>query len=245
MKFKNSYINKTLRILSAYSKSLNKSYVLKTFEPGVENFGIILKGKSIEKLPLISKEFNDCFIVNNFDPEIEAIGEYLMNKNVVHFAGRQMTTPLRQENYKKLKIREIQLTKASVLWDRGYLYAIAHYHSLGLDTIFLPKEIISVSKKLFGPVFAKKFPNTGHLAIYYALKIIKPRNLWIAGLDFYQADYLVRRSYNTPIKAQREKMKQIKAVKVVQNWIKEFPDVNFNMATYFDGLEPQHNLNIL
>jgi len=234
-----------IKTLNFQSVFFNKIYTLNTFKPGIANFGIILKGKSIEKLPQIANEFSDCFIVNNFDPEIEAIGNYLLNKNVVHFASRQMTTPLQSENYKKLNIKEIQLTKSSVLNDRGYLYAISHYHSLGLRTVFLPKEIIRISKNLFGLVFKKKFGNTGLLAIYYVLTVIKPRNLWIVGLDFYQADYLVRRSYNTPIEAQREKMKQIKAVEVVQNWIKEFPNVNFNIATYFDGFEPQHNLNIL
>ena len=223
----------------------NKSYTLDAFKPGVENFGVILKGKSIEKLHNISDEFNDCFIVNNFDKEIAILGDCFLNKNIVHLANRMHTASLTPENYKKLNIKEIQLIKSGVWGDRGLLKAANHYQSLGLKTVFLPKNFLNISSNLFGSGFAKKFANTGLLAIYYALKIIKPKNLWIIGLEFYQIDYLERRPYHPPIEVLQDKMKRVNAVGVMQKWIEEYSNVNFNMLTYFDGFKLQPNLRLL
>jgi hypothetical protein len=124
--------------------------------------------------------------------------------------------------------------------------AIRHYQSLGLKTVFLPKDMINRSKDIYGAEFAKKFPNTGQLAMYYTIEIIKPKNLWVIGLDFYQADYLCRegRPHMATIELQRTKMKRMNAVKVVEDWITEHPEINFNIVTYYEGLKPQDNLKV-
>ena len=106
-------------------------------------------------------------------------------------------------------------------------------------------DILKVSSDLFGQEFAKKFANTGLLAIYYALKIIKPRNLWIIGLEFYQNDYLERRTYHPPIEVLQDKMKRVNAVGVANKWIKEHPNITFNILSYFNGFKPQRNLRLL
>lgn len=225
---------------------VEKPLELKTFEPGLENFGVILKGKSIEKLPKIYKEFDDCFIVNNFDKEIEIIGDCLLNKNIVHFTNRSFrTAPLKPENYNKLGIKEVQLYKNNALCDKRLLYIIYLYQSLGLRTVFLPKQLLNVSGSVFGTDFEKKFPSTGLLAIWYALEIIRPQNLWIVGLDFYQSDYLVRRHWNTPIEIMRAKMNRTNAPGAVNKWIKDYQHINFIIGTYFDGFEIKKNLTIL
>ena len=82
-----------IRDLFRVGKTLiSKPNALDTFDGNVENFGIILKGKSIEKLPEVSKSFNDCFIINNFDEEIKVIGDHLLGKNIVHFTNRSFKT---------------------------------------------------------------------------------------------------------------------------------------------------------
>ena len=43
----------------------------------------------------------------------------------------------------------------------------------------------------------KDFTNAGILALCYTLDVIKPKNLWICGLDFYSKDYIFRRSSNS------------------------------------------------
>jgi len=41
------------------------------FPKNLKNFGIILKGSSVSRLPQISNKFNHCFMVNNFDRNID------------------------------------------------------------------------------------------------------------------------------------------------------------------------------
>jgi len=214
------------------------------FQENIEHFGVILKGKSIEKIDEVYGNYDDCFIVNNFDKEMELLERYLINKNTVHFVNRLMTAPLTPSNYRKLGITDIQLTKVSAKGDDGLKRAIMHYKSLGLRTHFLPQGLLRFNRD-FGPEYANKHPNTGILAICYALDILRPKNLWIVGLDFYQADYLVRRPHQTPIEGQRAKMKRTDLSDVFVNILKRYPDVNVSIVTYYDGFPELENLNIL
>ena len=171
--------------------------------------------------------------------EIEA------GKNIVHLSNRSFrTAPLKDINYKRFGIKEIQFYKNSILWDKRSLYIIYLYNLLGLSTVFLPNMLLKNSGSIFGSEFEKKFPSTGLLAIYYALEIIKPKNLYIVGLDFYQSDYLIRREWNTPIEIMQKKMSKADCSGVVNNWIKNYQKVNFIFGTYFDGFKPQKNLKI-
>ena len=43
-----------------------KRYLLNSFKPGIENFAVILKGKSIERISEVYENYNECFLVNNF-----------------------------------------------------------------------------------------------------------------------------------------------------------------------------------
>ncbi|RLC61194.1 MAG: hypothetical protein DRI01_08880 [Chloroflexi bacterium] len=214
------------------------------FPENIENFAVILKGKSIEKISQVYRNYNDCFIVNNFDKEIELLERYLVAKNTVHFVNRLMTAPLTPENYQKLGITDIQLSKVSDKGDKALKKAIKHYTSLGLKTHFLPERLLRFTSD-FGAEYAIKYPNTGILAVIYALDIIRPKNLWIVGLDFYQADYLARRPHQNPIELQREKMNRLGMDKVFINIVNRYPEVNVNMVTYYQGLPELKNLNIL
>jgi len=207
------------------------------FQKGIDNFGVLLKGKSIELLPVYTNQFDECFMVNNFDKEIDLLGDAFFRKRSVHFVNRLMTAPLKEENYQRFNIKEIQLPKVCATDDRNLKKSIRHYNSFGLKTFFLPEHLLQYNKDFsqFGDEYAKKYPNTGVLAVIYALEIIHPKNLWILGLDFYQSDYLVRRPHQNPIELQRAKMDRINLVEVMAKVFKRYPDININMVTYFNG----------
>ena len=52
------------------------------FNSGIENFGLIMKGSSLENIEKIHDKFDHCFLINNFDLEIEKYGKYLENKKL-------------------------------------------------------------------------------------------------------------------------------------------------------------------
>jgi len=262
MKFKNIYnLAKTrLSINQGFIEKdilLSKPNKLNTFNTNQNDFAVILKGGSIKELGKIYKNFTDCLIVNKFDEELDLIGKYLKDKNIVHLVNKSKTAILSKDNYQKYNINEILLYKDSTLKDYELFLKIYRMKAMGLKTVFLPKNLLEKSGDLFGKNghykinnkkynldFTKKFPSTGFLAIYYALKVIKPKNLWIIGLDFYQKDYLVRRSWNTPINVMQKKMEKINGHNIIETWISKFPNTIFNIHTYFDGFNQQKNLRL-
>ena len=262
MKIKNIFniINTRLSINQGFIEKdifLSKPNKLTTFNTNQNNFAVILKGGSIAQIDKIYKNFDDCLIVNKFDEELDLIGKYLKDKNIVHLVNKSKTAILSKDNYQKYNINEILLYKDSILKDYELLLKIYRMKAMGLKTVFLPKNLLEKSGDLFGKNghfkidnkkhkldFRKKFPNTGFLAIYYALKVIKPKNLWIIGLDFYQKDYLVRRNWNTPINVMQKKIEKINGYKTIENWIEKYSNTTFNIHTYFDGFNEQENLRL-
>lgn len=218
---------------------------LKTFDAEPDNFGILCKGRSIEKLGEIESHFQDCFLVNNFDPEIEKIGRFLENKRIVHCVNRLLTAPLKPLNYIKLNISEVLLSKSSLFWDRLLLRVFIHYKRLGLSPVFLPPKFLALSNELFGSEGLNKFPNTGLLALIYTLSVIRPKNLWIAGLDFYQQDYLIRRPHQDPLQKQQQRMDEIGAIDVFHRLVSKSHDTTFYMLSYYDGFKAFPNLRCL
>jgi hypothetical protein len=216
------------------------------FPADMDCFAVMLKGKSLEQLPKYADVFNDCFLVNNFDKEMELVGDALAGKKCAHFVNRLMTAPLRPENYKRLSITDVQLSRVSA-FDDGRLRrrVIRHYKSLGLATHFLPKRLLEFNKRDFGREYARKYPNTGVLAIIYALEMLRPKTLWIFGLDFYQSDYLVRRTHQYPIELQRRDMEQTNLVQVTANIFAQYSDVKVKMVSYYKGFPDVPNVEMV
>jgi len=237
-------INKA--ILLYHKISVKEKKECPYFSIGEKSFGIMLKGKSLECFPNYSKEFEKCFIVNNYDKEIIKIGEYLEGKKCVHFVNRLMTAPLDPENYKKYDIKDVQLTKISDFGDKTLKKANKYYLSLDLETHFLMKNMLKFNKYFdqFGSEYQLKAPNTGFLAIAYALELLRPKTLWVIGLDFYQSDYLVRRPHQSPIDIQRQKMDRINLVEITADLFQQYPETQINFVTYYEGFPNLPNVKI-
>lgn len=213
-------------------------------EKGIDSFGVMLKGKSLEQLPKYDKCFESCFLVNNFDKEIELVGDSLDGKKCIPFVNRKDTAYLRRENYKRLNIKYVQLPKVSDFADGRLRESRLYYESLGMETHFLPKKLLRFNKMDFGREYLKKYPNTGIVAIIYALEMIRPKVLWIAGLDYYQSDYLVRRPHANPIEIQQAKMNRTNLVEVTAKIFRRYPETQVNMISYYEGFPEVENLKI-
>ena len=207
------------------------------FPKNLNNFGVVLKGASVARLPQISDKFDHCYMVNNFDrntnnddSEYTLVAPLLKGKQIVHFVNRLDTAPLLPEHYEELGIEHIQFTKIEL---DGHLRKVKRlYDSYGLTCHFLPEELLGYNEYFEGTGnYTKKHPNTGVLAIIYAAHLLKPKNLWVAGLDFYQNDYLFRRPWIAPLEQQQEKMDRTDMVNHFIDVVKRNSDVNFKMIT--------------
>ena len=144
------------------------------FPKNLNNFGVVLKGASVARLPQISDKFDHCYMVNNFDrntnnddSEYTLVAPLLKGKQIAHFVNRLDTAPLLPQHYRELGIKHIQFTKVEL---DGHLRKVKRlYDSYGLTCHFLPEELLGYNEYFEGTGdYAKKHPNTGVLAIIYA-----------------------------------------------------------------------------
>ena len=127
-----------------------------------------------------------------------------------------------------------------------------YYESLGLTCHNLPEQALEYNDYFDDKFYLKpgdsnyktKHPNTGVLAVIYAASILKPKNLWVVGLDFYQSNYLFRRPWHNSFERQQLKMKNTNMVGHFMDIVKRNPDVNFKMVTYAE-LGEADNLEIM
>ena len=65
------------------------------FNSDIENFGVLLKGKSVKSVHDYHDNFDACFVVNNFERELLQFENILKEKEVAHFINRLPTAPMR------------------------------------------------------------------------------------------------------------------------------------------------------
>lgn len=212
------------------------------FPENPSSFGVLLKGSSLSQFPKYSEKFNHCFIVNDFKKEIEYIGNFLEGKKIVHFVNKSHHAPLRQSQYLYLNIDNIQIYQAFNFFEIGLLKAWLRYTVLRKKINWLPDNLLKFNKS-FGKEFIKKFPNTGILAVIYALEIIRPKELWIFGMDFYKTNYLFRRDYHTTLSPQIEKYEKLGLIEYVAELFKKYPSTRINLVTSYKEFPEVDNVN--
>ena len=217
------------------------------FDKNIENFGVIMKGKSLENLPKISENFESGFIINNFDLEFDKYSPFLRNKKIVHFVNKLFTAHMKFKNYKSLKIENIQMS-SNFFFSLRLIRVWWRYKIMGLKVYFMDKNFNNKSSyfnNFFEGKFKEKFPNAGVLALCYVLEVIKPKNLWICGLDFYSNDYIHRRAHQTPLELQQKKMKESNLPEITMKIFSLYPQTNIYLYSYHPSLDVPENVKLL
>jgi hypothetical protein len=91
-----------------------------------KNFGLLLKGASLDKLPRYKNYFDQCIVVSDYDDELRVIGDQLLGKKIIHFRNRTMAASLTKDNHIKYNISHVQLGQV-FRWNhfeliKSYLY---------------------------------------------------------------------------------------------------------------------------
>jgi hypothetical protein len=116
-----------------------------------------------------------------------------------------------------------------------------------LNVYFLPEKL-RIFNDRFGNEYKLKFPNTGILSIIYALEIIKPKVLWLFGLDFYARDYYVEQLKNPDSRAssvRNEKMERLDLVNYVCELFSEYPNTKIMLGTYYEDWPHVENIEFI
>ena len=206
------------------------------FSKNVDNFAVLLKGSSLEKIPKYYKNFDKCFIVSDYNDELKFVDRFLKGKEVVHFTNRSKQSSLSKENYNKLNIRHIQTGQVFRLNHFRLIQTYFHYRKMMLNLKIhpLPEKMLRF-QSAFGEEYRLKFPNTGILAIIYTLEIIRPKVLWVFGLDFYSKPYMVEQTQKTglSLNQQQFKLDRLNLPTFVLNLFKNYPETKIMMASHY------------
>lgn len=200
------------------------------------NIGILQRGKSLEKLSKIINNFDIAYIVNNFEGELKKFETFLKNKTIIHFCNSMGDAALKNNTYKKFNINEVVLSFTKQMIDenkRRNIKTIKGYYNPYVKKIsILPNEYTKI---------VKIFRNTGIGCIHYVSEVIKPDNIWIIGLDFYETNYMIK----PVMKYQKEKSKDIKMLENFMNIVKNNTDIKYNILSYSKRLKNMENLKII
>ena len=185
-----------------------------TLNSSNQNYAVLLGGKSLENYDKFIKDIDNIYLVNTFSKffESEKHLNQFKKKNIIHFVNKYGVCSLGRKFYKDLQIKDIQFSIPYDIFDIKLNKSFINYKLMGLNCRFLEKNLLLNNQRDFGQSFKNKFPNTGVLSIYYILSKIRPRNLIIAGLDFYENDYLYTVYDNYPLSKHLNKMKRLNLV---------------------------------
>jgi hypothetical protein len=218
------------------------------FSKEIDSFAVLLKGSSLDKLSQYHKEFNSCFIVSDYDDELIAIGKYLKEKDIAHFTNRSKQSSLSKTNYQEFNIKHIQTGQVFRLNHFRLMETYLHYKRMmiGLKVHSLPEGLLRFHNS-FGSEYALKFPNTGILSLIYTLEIVKPKVLWIFGLDFYSTPYMMKQSQGTvlSLEQQQSKLNRLNLPEYVSNLFQKYPETKIMMVSYYTKWPEINNMKII
>ena len=226
----------------------NTSNTCDYLTPRPDNFAVLLKGSSLEMMPQYIDKFNSCLIVSDYDDELKIVGKYLHGKQIVHFTNRSKQSSLSRKTYKRFNIKHVQTGQVFRFNHFRLMETFIHYKKMfvGLNIHPLPECLLKYHK-CFGEEYGLKFPNTGILSLIYTLEMIRPKTMWIFGLDFYSSKYMTEQTQGThlTIDNQAEKLARLGLQEFVFSLFEKFPETDIKVASYFKGWPEISNVSLL
>ena len=187
----------------------------------LENFGVLCKGKSILDLPEIEKKFNSCYIVNNFNNELFHFENIFKKKKIIHFVNRLRTAALKKNTYKYFKIHKIQMATPFNLFDKNFMKSYLTYKYFRLNVSTMSKDVLQKFHYTGNDDYKYKFPNTGIFSVLFASEILKVKNIYIIGLDFYTDDYLYKSKTTNPVEITHQRFLKLKITEFFLDYIEK------------------------
>jgi len=195
------------------------------------------------------------FLYGSKNTEYSLIKENLSGKSIAHFVNRLRTAPLTKKHYKELGIKNIQFSMSTP--DDQLKRMEKFYNRFGLETHYLPTRLLCYNEYFRGMKIRDRYyldpedpgptkhPNTGLLAIIYAAEILKPRTLWLVGLDLFFGDgpYLFKRPWAAD--SYKDRVDDLDLLGHFSYILQSNRDVQFNVVTQSTNLPTEPNINVI
>ena len=203
----------------------------------MKNFAILLRGQSLKKLDLIINRFDNCFIVNDFKVELSFCEKLIKGKHITHFVNSQKSASLYKKDYIRLNIKNIQFafTKKHLEnkhWKKKIRGIEKYYISIGFKPSYIPNKYYEEILRI---------RNTGVTSILYVSEIIKPKNIWLIGLDFYYSNYMIKKNSSHHL----NKSKDIDLYGSFIKIVKIHPNIQYHILSSYKKFPKLPNLNII
>jgi hypothetical protein len=165
--------------------------------------------------------------------------DQLKGKNVTHFLNADRRSYLGKGAYKRLGI-----TDGIIGWTRLHELPGKGKVSRGKNTVAAAVNKYSKALRMrhlpdFYYDFCWSMKSAGLLCLFYVSRELMPKDIWVLGMDFYVVDYLVQRA---------GKCRPVNTLDMARDFatiVNSYPDVTYNVKTYYKELPEFPNVRYL
>ena len=182
---------------------------------------ILGRGTSLKRLEVYQDiDDKNVAIVNNFNYELglDYIKDFLKGKSVTQFINRETMSFLKKEYYFDFNIDCILNVLRSEYNDSNIRKTLNRYQ---ISTNYLLNIMVEYSKDQKGG-----FPTTGILSIVYSSVVLKAKDVYIIGVDFYDTNY-----NNGRVSKDYQKQKGLVMKEFLTDHIRKTSEVNYVVCT--------------
>ena len=169
---------------------------------------VLCRGKSLAGINFLPDDLDLCIIVNRFghELEIQEVDSYLNGKEIHHIVTRtpgESDLMVQRKYYDKYKIKKvvqpytIHMKNPKDFHDgnnKYFKFIDDEFYFCGAEkpipAEWLGDNHIEYMDDYQRPKYPHHYPSCGNAAIGYVVLDLKPKKLYIIGMDFYDADYL-------------------------------------------------------
>ncbi|MGA0351993.1 MAG: hypothetical protein ACO3MF_04545 [Acholeplasmataceae bacterium] len=186
------------------------------------SIAILCRGQSLNLIKHHLDEVDEVITVNNFMSESQntSIDKILQIKNVSSICCRMKGAVATKKWYNQYDVKKIILNVFSNEYHKHPTKAKQILDRDNISSSPLPDVMKMWTNETGG------FPTTGVLAIVYATTALKKKNIYVAGMDFYETDYF---NGSPPSKGGLKKSKIMKSY--LLDFMKQFPNTHFTFIT--------------
>jgi len=211
----------------------------------VDSIGVLCRGKSLGCIGKYKENFKNNFVVGQHYKSFQIMGEHLMGSNIVKIHGSTFNKPSRgyKKQYEKWNIRDMQTYLTPSLSDRkAYKFKKITKRNKGYLQVYPLPENFKTRNEGYNANGKLNHPTIGLFAVDLAAAY-KPKEVHIAGLDFYQAPYLAIEKMHISVASNKKRAEGM--MNYFKYICKKEKDIKFYLYTCCRTIKSHKNLKVI
>ena len=113
------------------------------------------------------------------------------------------------------------------LFDKNFMKSYLTYKYFRLKVSTMSKDVLHKFHYTGNDAYKNKFPNTGIFSILFTSEILKVKNIYIVGLDFYTDNYLYKSKTTNPVEITHQRFLNLKIIEFFLDYIEKKKEYKF------------------